>query len=100
MMCVALKGANGLWGSVGEVYLTSDLGFPRENLNLYRTISFPIQICMSLFMGQIGTTNVFKTVLACLIVYHVHTLLCVYNLLYVFEKRVASLEAGEAIVYS
>ena len=47
------KAANAINGNVTEVYLTNDLGFPKETLSLIKVVSQPLNILFAVVSGYL-----------------------------------------------
>ena len=53
---VACKGAASINNNVTEVYLTNDLGFPKENFSIIKVVCTPLNIMFAFVSGYLSSS--------------------------------------------
>ena len=57
---VFCKGAASINNNVSEVYLTNDLGFPKENFSIIKVVCTPINIMFAFLSGYLSSSKPFE----------------------------------------
>jgi len=72
-MCIFIKGSTALFAAIGDVYLTNDLRFPKEQLTIVSAISTPISMLIAILLSKYEVQNSYKSFFLSLIVQLVYT---------------------------
>lgn len=48
--------------NITQVYLTNDLGFPKETLSMIKVIAFPVSVLATVLLGYFPANNLFKRI--------------------------------------
>ena len=56
---VACKAASSINSNVSEVYLTNDLGFPKENFSIIKVVCTPLNIMFAFVSGYLSSSQPF-----------------------------------------
>ena len=59
MFFVIAKASTSIYGQIGTIYLTNDLGYSKENLSLVKIICTPVNIFLAVISGYLGNNNAF-----------------------------------------
>ena len=57
---VFCKAAGSINNNVTEVYLTNDLGFPKENLSIIKVVCTPLNIMFAFLSGWLSSSQPFR----------------------------------------